>query len=60
MSFKSQAQRKFMYSKHPEIAKRLEKETPNGKLPKHVKKSKKSIKKHFELVTGRKKVKALV
>ena len=36
--FKSQAQRGFMYSQHPAIAKRWEKETPKGKkLPKHVK-----------------------
>jgi hypothetical protein len=38
MPFKSQAQRKFLYANHPEIAKRWEKETPKGKrLPKHVK-----------------------
>jgi hypothetical protein len=36
MPFKSQAQRGFMYAKHPEIAKRWEKETPEGKLPEHV------------------------
>lgn len=35
MPFKSQAQRGFMYAKHPEIAKRWEKETPKGKLPEH-------------------------
>ena len=33
--FVSQAQRGFMYAKHPKIAKRWEKETPPGKLPKH-------------------------
>ena len=33
MPFKSQAQRRFMYSQHPKIAKRWEKETPKGKLP---------------------------
>lgn len=39
MPFKSQAQRKMMYAKHPEIAKRWEKETPKGKaLPKKVSK----------------------
>lgn len=37
MPFKSQAQRKFMYAKHLEIAKRWEKETPKGKLPKKAK-----------------------
>lgn len=33
MPFKSQSQRRFMYSQHPGIAKRWEKETPSGKLP---------------------------
>jgi hypothetical protein len=38
MPFKSQAQRKLMHAKHPEIAARWEKETPKGaKLPEHVK-----------------------
>lgn len=36
MPFKSQAQRAYLYAKHPEIAKRWEKETPEGKLPEHV------------------------
>jgi hypothetical protein len=40
--FKSQAQRKFMYSQHPELAKEFEEATPKGKkLPQHVKKKKK-------------------
>lgn len=39
MPFKSEAQRKMMYAKHPEVAKRWEKETPKGKaLPKKVSK----------------------
>ena len=39
MPFKSQAQRKFMYAKHPEMAKEWEEKTPKGKkLPKKVKK----------------------
>ena len=38
MPFKSQAQRKLMYARHPEIAKRWEKETPKKKLPKKAKK----------------------
>ncbi len=38
MPFTSTAQRKFMYKNHPDIAKRWEKETPKGKLPRHVKK----------------------
>ena len=33
MPFKSQAQRKLMHAKHPEIAKRWEAETPATKLP---------------------------
>ena len=37
MPFKSNAQRKWMYSKHPKMAKRWSKETPKGaKLPEHV------------------------
>ena len=39
--FKSQAQRAYLYVNYPELAKRWEKETPKGKLPKHVKKAKK-------------------
>lgn len=39
MPFKSQAQRKWMYANHPEMAKEWEKETPKDKkLPKKVKK----------------------
>ena len=35
--FKSEAQRKFMYSQHPELAKEFEDATPaNAKLPEHV------------------------
>lgn len=40
MPFKSQAQRKLMYAKHPEMAKEWEDKTPKGKkLPKKVKKA---------------------
>lgn len=39
MPFESQAQRRFMYANHPEIAKRWEKHTPKGKLPEHKKKA---------------------
>ena len=39
MPFKSKAQQGFMYAKHPAIAKRWAKETPNFKvLPQHLKK----------------------
>jgi hypothetical protein len=31
MPFKSQAQRRFMHAKHPEIAERWEAHTPKGK-----------------------------
>lgn len=38
MPFKSQSQRRFLYSQHPKIAKEFEAATPKGKkLPKHVK-----------------------
>lgn len=41
MPFKSKAQQKFMFAKHPKIAKRWAKETPNIKnLPKKLKKKK--------------------
>lgn len=36
MPFVSQAQRRFMYSQHPGIARRFERETPAGKLPEKV------------------------
>jgi len=39
--FKSQAQRKFMYAKHPKMAQEWEKETPKKKLPAKVKRKKK-------------------
>ena len=41
MPFKSQQQRKFMYAKHPEMAKEWEDKTPKGKkLPKKLTKKK--------------------
>ncbi len=41
MPFKSQQQRKWMYSNKPEMAKRWEKETPKGKkLPAKAKRGK--------------------
>ena len=49
MPFQSQAQRAFMFSQHPEIAKRWAKEYPNqGKLPMH-KKKKKPSKKNYSM-----------
>ena len=39
MPFKSEAQRKYLYARHPEVAKEFEAHTPKGaKLPKRVKK----------------------
>jgi len=41
MPFKSAAQRRYMYSQLPKLAKKMAKETPKGKdLPERVKKSK--------------------
>jgi hypothetical protein len=40
--FVSEAERRFLWAKHPDIAKRWATEYPNqGKLPKHIKKAKK-------------------
>jgi hypothetical protein len=36
MPFRSQAQRRFMYAKHPKIAKRWAKKTGGRKLPARV------------------------
>lgn len=42
MPFKSKAQRRFLYSQHPEIAEEFEEHTPKGKkLPEKVKPKKK-------------------
>lgn len=38
MPFKSESQRKWMYANEPKMATKWEKETPEGKLPKKVKK----------------------
>ena len=39
MPFKSEAQRRYLYAKHPEVAREFESVTPRGKkLPKHAKK----------------------
>jgi hypothetical protein len=41
MPFKSQAQRRYMYSQHPKLAKKFERHTPKGKrLPQHVRRKK--------------------
>ena len=42
MPFKSQAQRRYLYVKHPEVVEEFQTATPRGaKLPKYVKKKKK-------------------
>lgn len=38
MPFKSESQRRWMYAKHPEMAKEWERETPDKKLPEHTNK----------------------
>lgn len=44
MPFKSKAQERFMFAKHPEIAKEFAEKTPNmKKLPEHVAKKGKSL-----------------
>lgn len=43
MPFKSESQRKYLYAKEPEVAKKYAKKTPKGtKLPKKVKKEARS------------------
>lgn len=42
MPFKSEAQRKYLWAKHPDVAKEFASKTPKGKkLPKKVKKRRK-------------------
>lgn len=42
MPFKSEAQRKYLYAKHPEVAKKFEEHTPKGKkLPAHARRNRK-------------------
>jgi hypothetical protein len=41
MPFESKSQQRFMYAKHPEIAKEFQEKTPKGKdLPEHAAKKK--------------------
>lgn len=52
MPFKSQAQRKWMYSQKPEMAKEWEAATPKGKkLPEHVPGGKRA-KRHAKVKAG--------
>ena len=44
MPFKSDAQRRYLYSQHPDVAKKFAAETPKGAdLPEHVKKKKREM-----------------
>lgn len=54
MPFQSQAQRGFMYAKHPELAKEFEAATPKGKkLPYHkAKKSRMKSVAHMGILKG--------
>lgn len=46
MPFKSEAQRRYMFAKRPEIAKRWAREYPDqGKLPDHVREAQRRLKK---------------
>lgn len=48
MPFKSEAQRRFMYAQHPNLAKEFEAATPKGAdLPEHVRKKPKSWQEHL-------------
>ena len=40
MPFLSEAQRKWMWAKHPEMAQRWQEHTPEGKLPEHAEQKK--------------------
>lgn len=54
MPFKSQAQRGFMFAKHPDVAKRFASETPkNAKLPYHVKDGETPLKRMFGKKKGK-------
>lgn len=53
MPFVSQAQRGFMYAKHPELAKEFESATPKGKkLPYHVARKQKQQRAHKAFMRG--------
>ena len=53
MPFKSEAQRRWMHSNKPEMAKRWEAETSDKNLPDHIKKKKKEKKLQEYLKTHR-------
>lgn len=46
MPFKSEAQRRYLFAKHPEVAREFASKTPKGKkLPQHVPTAKRRMKK---------------
>jgi len=47
MPFKSESQKRFMYSKHPKIAKEFNKKTRKKKLSKKIKTAKKALNKEL-------------
>jgi hypothetical protein len=58
MPFTSQAQRGFMYSQHPDIAKEFEAKTPKGKkLPYKVSGKKPKGKSDYQMEAMKKKIK---
>lgn len=53
MPFVSNAQRRFMYAKHPELAKEFQAATPKGKkLPEHVAKRQANKRAHVGFMKG--------
>jgi hypothetical protein len=52
MPFKSDKQRKYMYAKHPDIAKKWEKEYNDGGIVSDDEKEKKAKKQGFQLIIG--------
>lgn len=53
MPFVSNAQRRFMYAKHPELAKEFQAATPKGKkLPEHVAKRQRQNRAHSAFMKG--------
>lgn len=53
MPFKSIAQQRFMYAKHPEIAKEFQAATPKGKkLPMYAKKQQQQKRAHSAFMKG--------
>lgn len=43
MPFRSEAQRRLLWLKHPDVARRWARETPKGKLPYHVRRKRRKV-----------------